>query len=125
MRKDASNRKGQPKSATTIMSQTNKQGRERMSTFEQAKEVLKRCFGHDGFRPEQERAIRAIMGKRDVLAAMSTRAGKTLIHQLPTVALGGHYRFIASQGDTAPKQGWTRGGGVPVSLPVRVTLLQN
>ena len=34
---------------------------------------------------------------------MSTRAGKTLIHQLPTVALGGHYRFIASQGDTAPK----------------------
>ena len=35
---------------------------------------------------------------------MSTRAGKTLIHQLPTVALGGHYRFIASQGDTAPKQ---------------------
>ena len=89
LRKDASDRKGQPKSATTIMLQTNKQGRERMSTFEQAKEVLKRCFGHDGFRPEQERAIKAIMGKRDVLAVMSTGAGKSLIYQVPAVALGG------------------------------------
>lgn len=59
-----------------------------MSTFEQAKEVLKRCFGHDGFRPEQERAIRSIMGKRDVLAVMSTGAGKSLIYQVPAVALG-------------------------------------
>ena len=60
-----------------------------MATFEQAKEVLKRCFGHDGFRPEQERAIKAIMGKRDVLAVMSTGAGKSLIYQVPAVALGG------------------------------------
>ena len=60
-----------------------------MTTFEQAEEVLKRCFGHDGFRPEQERAIKAIMGKRDVLAVMSTGAGKSLIYQVPAVALGG------------------------------------
>ena len=60
-----------------------------MASFEQAKEVLKRCFGHDGFRPEQERAIKAIMGKRDVLAVMSTGAGKSLIYQVPAVALGG------------------------------------
>ncbi|WP_302798780.1 RecQ family ATP-dependent DNA helicase [Senegalimassilia anaerobia] len=60
-----------------------------MASFEQAEEVLKRCFGHDGFRPEQERAIRAIMGKRDVLAVMSTGAGKSLIYQVPAVALGG------------------------------------
>ena len=60
-----------------------------MASFEQAKEVLKRRFGHDGFRPEQERAIRAIMGKRDVLAVMSTGAGKSLIYQVPAVALGG------------------------------------
>lgn len=60
-----------------------------MASFEQAKEVLKRCFGHDGFRPEQEKAIRAIMGKRDVLAVMSTGAGKSLIYQVPAVALGG------------------------------------
>ena len=60
-----------------------------MSTFEQAKEVLKRCFGHDAFRPEQERAIKAIMRKRDVLAVMSTGAGKSLIYQVPAVALGG------------------------------------
>ena len=60
-----------------------------MTSFEQAKEVLKRCFGHDRFRPEQERAIKAIMGKRDVLAVMSTGAGKSLIYQVPAVALGG------------------------------------
>lgn len=60
-----------------------------MATFEQAKEVLKRCFEHDGFRPEQERAVKAIMGKRDVLAVMSTGAGKSLIYQVPAVALGG------------------------------------
>ena len=60
-----------------------------MASFEQAKEVLKRCFGHDRFRPEQERAIQAIMGKRDVLAVMSTGAGKSLIYQVPAVALGG------------------------------------
>lgn len=89
LRKDASDRKGQPESATTIMLQTNKHGREHMASFEQAKEVLKRRFGHDGFRPEQERAIRAIMGKRDVLAVMSTGAGKSLIYQVPAVALGG------------------------------------
>ena len=89
LRKDASDRKGQPESATTIMLQTNRRGRGRMTSFEQAKEVLKRCFGHDGFRPEQERAIKAIMGKRDVLAVMSTGAGKSLIYQVPAVALGG------------------------------------
>lgn len=60
-----------------------------MTSFEQAKEVLKRCFGHDRFRPEQERAVKAIMGKRDVLAVMSTGAGKSLIYQVPAVALGG------------------------------------
>lgn len=60
-----------------------------MTSFEQAKEVLKRCFGHDGFRPEQERAVKAIMGKWDVLAVMSTGAGKSLIYQVPAVALGG------------------------------------
>lgn len=89
MRKDASDRKGQPKSATTIMLQTNRRGRGRMTSFEQAKEVLKRCFGHDRFRPEQERTVKAIMGKWDVLAVMSTGAGKSLIYQVPAVALGG------------------------------------
>lgn len=89
LRKDASDRKGQPKSATTIMLQTNRRERGRMTSFEQAKEVLKRCFGHDRFRPEQERAVKAIMGKRDALAVMSTGAGKSLIYQVPAVALGG------------------------------------
>ena len=89
LRKDASDRKGQPESATTIMLQTNKHGREHMASFEQAKEVLKRRFGPDGVRPEQARASRASMGKRDVLAVMSTGAGKSLIYQVPAVALGG------------------------------------
>ena len=69
--------------------QTTRHERGRMASFEQAKEVLKRCFGHDAFRPEQERAIKAIIGKRDVLAVMSTGAGKSLIYQVTAVALGG------------------------------------
>lgn len=89
LRKDASDRKDRPEPAATITLQTNRHGREHMASFEQVKEVLKRCFGHDGFRPEQERAIKAIMGKRDVLAVMSTGAGKSLIYQVPAVALGG------------------------------------
>ena len=89
LRKDAFGRKDRPEPAATIALQTIRHGREHMASFEQAKEVLKRCFGHDGFRPEQERAIMAIMGKRDVLAVMSTGAGKSLIYQVPAVALGG------------------------------------
>lgn len=89
MRKDAFDRKDRPEPAATITLQIIKQGREHMASFEQAEEVLKRRFGHDGFRPEQERAIKAIMGKRDVLAVMSTGAGKSLIYQVPAVALGG------------------------------------
>lgn len=89
LRKDAFGRKDRPEPAATIALQTIRHGREHMASFEQAKEVLKRCFGHDRFRPEQERAIQAIMGKRDVLAVMSTGAGKSLIYQVPAVALGG------------------------------------
>lgn len=66
--------------------------------------MLKRCSGHDEFRPEQERAIRAITGKLNVLAIKSIGANKSLIYQAPAVALD----------DTTI-----------VPLPVRVTLLQN
>lgn len=89
LRKDASDRKDRHEPAATIALQTIKHGREHMASFEQAEEVLKRYFGHDEFRPEQEKAIKAIMGKRDVLAVMSTGAGKSLIYQVPAVALGG------------------------------------
>lgn len=60
-----------------------------MTSFEQATEVLKRHFHHDSFRPGQEEAVRSIMKGRDVLAVMSTGAGKSLIYQVPAVALGG------------------------------------
>ena len=35
------------------------------------------------------------------------------------------YGFITSQGDTAPKQADAKAREIEVSLPVRVTLLQN
>lgn len=54
-----------------------------VATFEHAKEILKRYFGHDGFRPEQERTIRAMMGKLNILAIKSIGADKSLINQGP------------------------------------------
>lgn len=53
------------------------------ATFKQAKEVLKRCSGHDEFRPEQERTIRAIMGKPNALPIKSIGADESLIYQGP------------------------------------------
>ena len=66
--------------------QARKRAHDNVRASERSVEAL---LGHDGFRPEQERAIMAIMGKRDVLAVMSTGAGKSLIYQVPAVALGG------------------------------------
>ena len=65
---------------------------------------MKHCSGHDEFRPEQERAIKAMTGKLNVLAIKYIGAGKSLIYRVPAVALDDI---------------------TIVSLPVRVTLLQN
>ena len=60
----------------------------------------------------------------EVFRRFITSQGDTAPKQLRQ-ALSPPSRFITSQGDTAPKRRHVRQSVRPVSLPVRVTLLQN
>src|SRR5690242_2223019 len=51
--------------------------------------ALRTHFGHEQFRPGQERIVTAVMGGHDVLAVMPTGSGKSLCYQLPAVVLQG------------------------------------
>jgi ATP-dependent DNA helicase RecQ len=51
--------------------------------------LLRKTFGHDSFRANQEAVCRAATDGRDVLLVMPTGAGKSLCYQLPAVARGG------------------------------------
>ena len=46
-------------------------------------------FGHEHFRPGQERVIRELLQGRDVLAVLPTGGGKSLVYQLAAQVLGG------------------------------------
>src|SRR3990167_10148406 len=56
---------------------------------EEAKELLKKTFGHVAFRPGQEASINEILRGRDALIVMPTGAGKSLCYQLPALSLSG------------------------------------
>jgi len=53
------------------------------------KVVLKSHFGHSDFRGRQAEAVGAVMAGRDVLMTSPTGSGKSLVYQLPAVALDG------------------------------------
>ena len=61
----------------------------------QPREVLKRYFGYDGFRPNQQQVVDAILQGRDVLAVMPTGAGKSICYQVPAMCLMG-YTLVVS-----------------------------
>ena len=46
-------------------------------------------FGHDRFRPAQERIVKDLLSGRDVLAVLPTGAGKSLVFQLAAQFLDG------------------------------------
>jgi len=51
--------------------------------------ILRRHFGYPGFRPGQERLIRAVLAGRDVLGVLPTGGGKTICYQIPAHVLPG------------------------------------
>ena len=52
-------------------------------------EVLRRYFGHEGFRPGQETMVDALLAGRDALGVMPTGAGKSMCYQVPALKLEG------------------------------------
>ena len=57
-------------------------------TDERILEVLRRVWGYDSLRPLQERAIGAVLARRDSLVVMPTGGGKSLCYQLPPLLTG-------------------------------------
>src|SRR5580692_3635414 len=54
-----------------------------------AREVLKRVFGHDDFRSEQREVVADVLAGRDTFALLPTGSGKSLCYQLPALLLPG------------------------------------
>ena len=56
---------------------------------QRALSALQTTFGFSAFRPGQGELVDALMGGRDILGVMPTGAGKSLVYQVPALALPG------------------------------------
>lgn len=66
-----------------------------MSGRRSLESVAAEVFGWESLRPEQIKAMSAILDGRDVLAVMPTGAGKSAIYQVPAVLLSGPVLVIS------------------------------
>lgn len=60
-----------------------------MAQHKDIKEVLKKYWGYDNFRHNQENVISSVLSNKDTLALMPTSAGKSLCYQLPALCKPG------------------------------------
>jgi ATP-dependent DNA helicase RecQ len=58
-------------------------------TLQNARDVLKRAFGYEKFRPGQEAAVSAILSGRDTVVVLPTGGGKSLCFQVPALLMPG------------------------------------
>ncbi|MFZ2030018.1 MAG: DNA helicase RecQ [Vitreimonas sp.] len=56
-----------------------------MSSLTEAREVLKRVFGHDDFRGLQADVITEVLDGRDMMAVLPTGGGKSFCYQIPAM----------------------------------------
>src|SRR5262245_23282691 len=57
--------------------------------LEDLSQIIQRHWGYRSFRPMQERAMRAVLDRRDSLVVLPTGGGKSLCYQAPAIAQGG------------------------------------
>ena len=55
------------------------------ATLGDARDLLKRRFGYDDFRPAQARVVEAVLSGRDTLAVLPTGFGKSVCFQIPAL----------------------------------------